>query len=194
MENKLDKNYWTERYLNKETGWDVGYCTTPLKEYFDTLQNKTIKILIPGAGNAYEAEYLHKIGFVNVFVADLSEKPLENLKQRISDFPENHLLLTDFFNIKQTFNLIIEQTFFCALNPILRKAYAQKSYELLLPGGKLVGVMFNKQFEHAGPPFGGSKEEYLSYFSSLFNKVEMNECKNSIKPRLGSELFVELTK
>ena len=37
---KLNKNYWNNRYKKKETGWDVGYASTPLKNYIDQLENK----------------------------------------------------------------------------------------------------------------------------------------------------------
>jgi hypothetical protein len=53
MESKLDRDYWSKRYQTNETGWDVGTPSTPLKEYIDQLENKNIKILIPGCGNAY---------------------------------------------------------------------------------------------------------------------------------------------
>ena len=55
---KLGKEYWEEKYAKNSTGWNIGYISTPIKEYIDQLQNKSIKILIPGAGNSYEAEYL----------------------------------------------------------------------------------------------------------------------------------------
>ncbi len=48
-----EENYWTNRYKIESTGWDIGYASTPLKEYIDQLSDKTIRILIPGAGNAY---------------------------------------------------------------------------------------------------------------------------------------------
>jgi hypothetical protein len=44
-------NYWEERYLKNEIGWDIGAVSTPLKEYIDQLTNKACRILIPGAGN-----------------------------------------------------------------------------------------------------------------------------------------------
>ena len=76
---KLNSNYWEGRYKNKETGWDVGKITTPLKTYIDQLEDKTIRILIPGAGNGYEFEYLIQNGFENVFVVDLAVTPLNNI-------------------------------------------------------------------------------------------------------------------
>ena len=76
-ENKLDKSYWNQRYLASETGWDIGPVSDPIKEFADQLIDKDLKILIPGAGNAWEAEYLYKIGFSNVHVVDISEKAIE---------------------------------------------------------------------------------------------------------------------
>ena len=63
----LNEDYWDSRYHEKTTGWDVGYITTPIKEYIDQIIDKSLKVLIPGGGNSYEAEYLHHQGFNNVF-------------------------------------------------------------------------------------------------------------------------------
>src|SRR4051812_29301614 len=99
----LNEKYWTDRYLKTETGWDTGAVTTPLKTYFDQLPDKSIRILIPGAGNAYEAEYLLNAGFQNVFVCDLSPLPLQNLKKRCPGIPEENLLLGDFFELNNIY-------------------------------------------------------------------------------------------
>lgn len=189
MESKLNETYWSQRYLNNETGWDVGSPSTPLKEYIDQLENKNIKILIPGCGNAHEAQYLFENGFTNVFVIDLSPIPLQNLKKRLPDFPESQLLEGDFFDLTNHFDLILEQTMFCAIDPRLRMEYARKATEILNEGGKLVGVLFNREFE-GGPPFGGTKDEYVTYFSNHFQNVYLEPCYNSIKPRQNSELFM----
>jgi thiopurine S-methyltransferase len=189
MESKLDRDYWSKRYQTNETGWDVGTPSTPLKEYIDQLENKNIKILIPGCGNAYEAQYLFENGFKNVFVIDLAPIPLENLKKRVPDFPSNQLLEGDFFELTNQFDLILEQTLFCAIEPRLRMDYARKSSELLVEKGKLAGVLFNREFD-GGPPFGGSIEEYLGYFSVHFQNVHLEPCYNSIMPRQNSELFM----
>ena len=44
----LGAKYWDSRYVSDEIGWDIGYPSTPLKEYIDTIENKNLKILIPG--------------------------------------------------------------------------------------------------------------------------------------------------
>lgn len=187
--NKLDKSFWEKRYQNNQTGWDVGYIATPLKDYIDQLTNKEIKILIPGAGNSHEAEYLWNNGFKNIYVLDIAEHPLMNFKNRIPDFPESRLIHDDFFEIQNTFDLIVEHTFFCALNPDLREKYASKMHDLLNSNGKLIGLLFDFELTKEGPPFGGSKKEYASYFTKHFSIKTLERAYNSIKPRQDRELF-----
>ena len=198
----LDKNYWEDQYENGYTGWDVGYITTPLKEYFDQLEDKNIRILIPGCGNSYEAEYLYEKGFKNVYVLDWSEFALESFKKRKPDFPQENLICGDFFMHNKTYDLIIEQTFFCAIHRNLRPNYAKKVYNLLNDCGKLVGLLFNYEFRtenengeiNKKPPYGGSWEEYKNYFSEYFIFRAFESCRNSIKPRKDREIFINLVK
>lgn len=190
----LNDDYWETRYLNEDMPWDVGNITPPLKIYFDQLVNKDLKILIPGCGNAYEAIYLLQKGFQHVFVLDWAEAPLKKLAQLCPSFPKNQLLCKDFFALTEQFDLIIEQTFFCALNIEQRPLYAQKMQQLLHPKGKLVGVLFDWQFDKQGPPFGGDKKEYEGYFAPYFNFKYFDPCYNSLIPRKGRELFINLEK
>jgi methyl halide transferase len=189
----LDKEYWNERYQNKTAVWDVGEISTPLKHYIDQLTDKDISILIPGCGNAYEAAYLLQHGFTNITLIDLSPLLVNALKEKMQrgDEPHPNIICGDFFELDQQFDLIIEQTFFCALDTRLRESYVSKMYQLLKPGGKLVGLLFNRTFE-GGPPFGGSKVEYEKLFSEKFEIISMEVCYNSIPKRAGSELFVIL--
>lgn len=186
--------FWNHKYLSGETGWDIGQVSTPIKEYIDQLSDKNLKILIPGGGNSYEAEYLFENGFNNVFVVDISSIPLKNLAERIPSFPKENLLHADFFELEDTFDLILEQTFFCALDPSLREAYTDKMHQLLKPGGKLVGLLFNIPLNDDKPPFGGNKDEYENLFSEKFKIEKMETAYNSIPPRARNELFFKLRK
>jgi len=190
----LNKTFWDERYKDKNTGWDIGYVSTPLKTYFDQLENKDFKILIPGGGNSYEAEYLYNLGFKNVYVVDISSIPLQGLQERLPDFSAKHLIHSNFFDLDLKFDLIIEQTFFCALDPNLRPQYVKKSHQLLNENGKIVGLLFDDSLYKDHPPFGGNKEEYKTYFNSMFNIEIMASCFNSIKSRTGRELFIKMIK
>lgn len=190
----LDESFWSEKYLQGSTGWDIGYVSTPLKEYIDQLTNKELKILIPGGGNSYEAEYLFEKGFTNVSVIDISSIPLENFLKRIPSFPKKNLLHLDYFKLDETYDLILEQTFFCALNPEIRKEYIEKTQQLLKPNGKLVGLLFNIPLNNNKPPFGGSETEYRSLFEEKFIMDKMETAYNSIPQRAGNELFINLRK
>lgn len=187
---KLDKSYWEARYQQHEMGWDIGYISTPLKTYIDQLPNKTIKILVPGAGNGYEAAYLFQNGFEQTHVVDIAAQPLQRIQERNPDFPEHQLLETDFFELEEEgFDLVLEQTFFCALDPSLRPEYADKMFDILKPGGLLAGLLFDFPLSPEGPPFGGSSDEYLSLFSDKFKIHTLERAYNSITPRQGKELF-----
>jgi methyl halide transferase len=192
MPHELTEKYWSERWLEGRTGWDLGQVSPPLKDYFDTLENKSIRILIPGCGNAHEAAYLHRCGFTSVFIVDIAETPLANFKRQFPDFPDDHLIHEDFFDLEGMFDLIVEQTFFCAIDRNLRERYVQKMRELLVPEGQLVGLLFASEFSAEGPPYGGSETEYRELFSTYFAKCSIHLCLNSIAPRLGNELFIEV--
>ncbi len=185
----FDAQYWQNRYLNNETGWDVKEITKPLKDYVDQINNKDLSILIPGAGNGYEYEYLIQNGFSNVTVIDIAEQPLINIKNRVENYTDENLICDDFFNHTKKYDLIIEQTFFCALNPSLRNKYAEKMNELLQPKGKIIGLLFQFPLTEDGPPFGGSESEYIKLFSDNFKIKTLETAYNSIKPREGRELF-----
>lgn len=82
----LDETYWSGRYQNNEAGWDIGTVSTPLKEYFDQLTDKTVAILIPGCGNSYEAEYLLQLGFSNITLIDISSVLCNKLEEKLAPY------------------------------------------------------------------------------------------------------------
>ncbi len=131
--------------------------------------------------------------FKNVFLLDFAQQPLVNFKTKHRDFPSEHLICDDFFNHTGAYDLIIEQTFFCALNPNLREQYVSQMLSLLEPDGRLVGLLFDDELPGENPPFGGSIDEYNTLFSSNFTINVMETAYNSIKPRHGRELFINLS-
>lgn len=190
----LDEQYWSNRYLSNDTGWDAGTATSPLKEYISQLPGKQLSILIPGCGNAHEAAFLLQQGFTDITLLDISEVLCKQLQQQFKNTPPGfQIICADFFEHTGEYDLILEQTFFCALDPVLRNDYARHMQRLLKPTGKLVGLLFNKHFE-AGPPFGGSEEEYRRLLEPYFTINLMEPSCNSIGPRAGAELFINLSR
>jgi thiopurine S-methyltransferase len=188
----MDANYWSSRYQNKQTGWDLGEVSAPLAEIFKNIDINA-KILIPGCGNAYEAESLHNSGYKNVCIIDIAKEPLEEFKKRNKSFPRDQIILGDFFAHSGAYDFIIEQTFFCAIEPRFRSKYVLKTHELLKPKGELLGILFDREFE-GGPPFGGTKEQYKVLFSKVFREVEIQKSLHSVQPRLGAEATIRCIK
>lgn len=192
--NKLDQSFWNFLWENKETGWDIGYASPAITEYMKQYPRKNDAVLIPGCGNAYEAEYLVKNEFSNITLVDIAPKAVEALKGKFSSSPQVKVLCEDFFQHKGSYDLMIEQTFFCAHQPARRKEYAEKAASLLKKNGKIIGLLFNKFFEKQGPPFGGDTHEYKTLFEPYFIIKTMENCYNSILPRENSEVFIILTR
>lgn len=189
----LSAAYWDKRYREQATGWDIGYPSTPLKNYIDQLHDKSLRILIPGAGNSYEAVYLAEQGFTDITIIDISSVVTTKLKHKINalSYPAIRIITGDFFELEEEFDLIFEQTFFCAIDPSLRENYVKKIQSLLSGNGKLVGLLFNREFE-TNPPFGGNKEDYRQLFGTQLRITKLEACYNSIPQREGTELFVIL--
>ncbi len=152
-------------------------------------------ILVPGAGNAYEVGYLHEQGFTNVTLVDFALAPIKDFSERHPDFPAEHLICADFFELSKEryqFDWVLEQTFFCAINPARRDEYVEQMARLLKPNGKLVGLLFNKDFGRNEPPFGGTKAEYQERFERHFDIEIIEPSYNSHPARQGSELFIKM--
>ena len=185
----LSETYWNNQYNAQTTRWDLGEVSPPIKEYINQLENKNLRILIPGCGNTYEAEYLLQQGFSDITIIDIAPTLVENLKLKFEGNKNINIILGDFFKHEGKYDLILEQTFFCALNPALRNAYVAKMKTLLINNGKLAGVLFGVTFAAGGPPFGGSKCQYISLFENDFNFNILETCYNSFTKRQDSELF-----
>ena len=192
-ENNLDQNFWNSRWEKGEIGWDIGSASTAISEYFLQVENKEIKILIPGCGNAHEAELLLEEGFRNITLLDIAPKACELISKRFSHH-EVEVICEDFFEHLGKYDVIIEQTFFCALDVNLRTKYVEKMHSLLNEGGKIVGLLFNKDFGNPFPPFGGSEDEYRKLFEEKFEIKTLENCYNSIKPRANTEVFINFIK
>ena len=192
-DNPIDQNYWNQQYASNTTGWDLGEVAPAIKRYIDQLPSKTISILIPGCGNAHEAAYLMDQGFTNVTVIDIAPLLVEKLQEKFEGNDRIKIVPGDFFDHQGQYDLIIEQTFFCALPPFMRQRYANKMYRLLNNNGILSGLLFDREFED-GPPFGGSRAEYENLFKAAFTFNRVEPCQESVDKRAGNELFIELQK
>lgn len=189
---QLSSKYWEQRYVDKNTGWDAGDVVPQWKSFFKdfTASDKGKRILVPGAGLGHEVEYLHRAGFQDVHILDWSSSAIESFQQRLPTFPKTHCHVGDFFEHSDQYYMIVEQTFFCAIDPSLREQYVRAIDNLLTEEGQWAAMLFNTHFDGDGPPFGGSINEYINLFKGVFKEIVIDEEPASIKPRKGREVFM----
>jgi len=193
LEPTLDGTYWRQRYQMNTLGWDIGYANSALLAPLELLDRST-RILVPGAGRAWEVERLFGWGFADVFALDVAPEARDAFLKRVPEFPEEQYLIGDFFDHIGTYDRIVEQTFFCALRPELRRDYGIKMGELLSSGGILSGLLFDFPLDGHGPPFGGSQEEYRELFAAqpeVWAGFLVEKATEGIPQRLGREFRFE---
>lgn len=186
---KLNAEYWDVKHEHGETPWQLNIPSPPITAYLDQLRDKNIRVLIPGAGQGLELDYLLMNGYKHIDVCDVSLHAIERLKERVGDNTSVNFIKGDFFDLQGQYDLILEQTFFCALEPDLREAYINKMYDLLSENGKIVGLLFASHFPMDGPPYGGELNEYKQLFQTKLHIKTIDMCYNSVKPRNRNELF-----
>ena len=196
IRDSLNESFWNNRYLENNTGWDLGVISTPIKKWFDSQINKDLQILVPGAGKGHEVKYGFDHGFNNIYYLDSSTEAISSFKENCPNFPKDQIIKSDFFDLRKDlfFDVVIEQTFFCAISPFLRKEYVKKTHEILTEDGCVVGLLFNKNFDHQGPPFGGLYEEYVELFSKIFIIEKLENSMHSMTPRKENEFWLTLKK
>lgn len=198
---------WNERYVTDHTPWDLGSVAPPFVALMKEERFPSGKLLVPGCGRGYEAIYFARHGFA-VTACDFSQQACAEM-QAMADRAEVPLQVEcgDFFNLPQryagAFDYMLEQTFFCAIPPEKRPDYVKAAAHLLKPGGRLFGVFFQFDDEHAGregaeaeegPPFGTSMDELRHLFRPMFRIDALEWCDSSHPRRTNEELWAEFVR
>ena len=191
---ELTADYWSQRYQDNNAPWDVGHVSRPLRHIIDNLTDKDLRILIPGGGSGHELVYLHEKGFTNAVLLDWSAAVIERVRKVHPELPPSATVTEDFFTHEGEYDVILEQTFYCALPPDLRDDYVRQMYNLLAPGGQLTGVLFTFPLTDKGPPFGGNMATYHERFSQYFEIDTLEASEFSEPERAGKEAFFILRK
>lgn len=170
---------WEGCYRNDDTPWDKGYGAPPLEEMIARLGPQIFggEVLVPGCGLGHDVRVIASLGFP-VLGLDLSETAV----RRALDIPkvaDEDYQIGDFLDpawrIGRRFAAIWEHTCFCAIDPVLRDAYAAAAAGVLDPGGLLTGVFYLNPYdpgeEHEGPPFETSIDELDQRFGQHFERI-----------------------
>lgn len=195
MENNVNHpQFWEDIYLADDAGWDLG-GVTPI---FESIANeiKPGNVCILGCGCGYDSVMFAQKGF-DVTAVDFAPSAINALNVLAKESKVNiQIIQSDIFSLipehVNTFDYIIEQTCFCAIDPTLRQEYERLVKNLLKPGGKLIGLWFplDKPIDDGGPPWGTTVDEVKSIFKNGWT-IERDEFLDlSIKSRKGREKMI----
>ena len=193
-----NSQFWEGIYLEEDTGWDLGGATPIFDSMADSISPG--KVCIIGCGRGYDAIMFAQKGF-EVTAIDFAPSAIKAVKDlaRKAKLAVN-TIENDIFTLApvyaNTYDFIIEQTCFCAINPARRSEYETVVNQLLKPGGKLIGLWcpLDKLIEDGGPPWGTTIEEVKSIFKDGW-KIEKEEFPDlSIGPRKGREKLIVFSK
>lgn len=186
-----DQQFWNQRYIDKSTGWDLGTVSRPFVHLVETGRlQKGKSILIPGAGRSHEGIYLAKQGF-QVTVVDFAPEVVREVQDRIEkEGIRMDVLNEDIFRLRPdrhgTFDYLLEQTCFCAIDPDRREEYADMAKRMIRPGGILVGLFYAHGRE-GGPPWNTTPEDVKGHFGPRFDFLEFSVAEYSMDSRKGEE-------
>lgn len=186
--------FWDDLYVNGSAGWDLGGVTPVFEQLAGEL--KPGRLCILGCGRGYDAIMFAKKGF-QVTAVDFSPEAVREVRNLAAG--ENisiDVLEADIFSLvpefMDTFDYVVEQTCFCAINPARRAEYEALVRQLLIDGGQLVGLWFplDKNIEDGGPPHGTGIDEVKALFSKGWSVLKEEYPALSIEPRKGREYLI----
>jgi len=191
--------FWEELYLAERTGWDLGGPTPIFKEWLEEHRGQGEKVCMLGAGGGYDALEFARAGY-RVTAVDFAPTPMRRLEKQAG---KGRLAVTaiimDLFQLPTRypdyFDLVVEYTTFCAIDPHQRDVYVATLASILKPEGRCLALFFPlEQDPETGPPFGMSQLEIRERFQRYFHIVSEEWPEHSIPTRRLRELLVLMEK
>ena len=193
--NSTMPEYWEKSYQSGDMGWDLG-GPTPIFNDWIQFQTNSLSICILGAGNGWDAINFAEKGH-NVTAVDFAESAIDNMHTSAqSKGVQINIVHSDIFDLcklfNHTFDIVLEYTCFCAIDPARRMDYVRMTNQILKPDGKLVALLFpiDKDINDDGPPFAVDLDSTISLFSKYFIVDKKEIPSLSIERRNGREVFV----
>ena len=181
---------WERHYDENNLEWDLGEVAPPFVCLWEEMRISPCKAIVPGCGRGHEVIFLAERGF-QVTAIDFTQGAVGLTKRALSKKSlSGEVLQQDFFELaschNNQFDLMLENTFFCAITPVMRHRYVSIAERILKPGGLLIGLFYETGKE-GGPPFNTSKSDVEEYFSELFVIKMLSKTSHSAEQRQDKE-------
>ena len=188
-----DPAFWSERYASGVLPWDLGQPSPPLVRLLSTLDVAAFpRVLVPGAGNGYDAIFAARRGH-RVVAVDFARAPVDRLGALAE--PRLTAVQGDLFALPPEaagpHDIVVEHTCFCAVEPARRAEYVRVVASALRPGGVLAAVFFTHG-RPGGPPWTTDADEIRTLFGEAFNVAGLEIPADSVPDRRGQETLAAL--
>ncbi|PVU85560.1 hypothetical protein BB559_006945 [Furculomyces boomerangus] len=155
----LQNSYWENFWKEGNTDWDLGRIDPALKELVEEKDFELAKGngLVPGCGRGYDVFYFAEKGY-----------NMTGLDQRKGKIYSRRLL----YKVPDTkYQLVYDYTFFCAIEPHLRRSWGNRCAELVSKGGHLITLMYPFEYICEPPPHPVTEEAYHEVLDNNFDLV-----------------------
>ncbi len=208
LSSNRDSAYWDRRFGSGDTPWELNAPSSVLIDALSLLfpgeeaPLQGLTALLPGCGTGSDALELARQG-ARVLAVDWSDYACSQLRERIAarraqgGLVDISVAKADFFAVPaEPVDLVCEHTFFCAIDPVMRREYVAAVSRWLRPGGYLVGNFFvlgeaecralpdlSLAKDGLGPPFATSVKELAVLLSGGFDLLTLQPAKTGEESR-----------
>ncbi|KAJ4959321.1 hypothetical protein NE237_026432 [Protea cynaroides] len=183
---------WEKCWEQGLTPWDLKQPTPVILHLQQTDALPRGRALVPGCGTGYDVVAIASPDRYVVGL-EISSHAVKKAKELFSSSPNANyftFLMADFFTWKPTelFDLVYDYTFFCAIEPSMRPAWASRIQDYLKPDGELITLMFPISDHVGGPPYKVSVADYEEVLHPMgFKAISIVDNELAIGPRKGRE-------
>jgi SAM-dependent methyltransferase len=197
-----DARYWERAYREGRTGWELGEAAPPLVRALRALPVRHDAVVL-GCGRGHEVRMLAALGWPRVVGVDFAASALAEARahgERVAPagaaqaahviewLHDDVLALGS--DRPNAFDLVVEHTCYCAIDPVTRDSWAGSVSATLRPAGVLV-ALFYTHARPGGPPFGATAVEVVAGLEAHGLVVEHQEQPADSAPkRAGDETLV----
>lgn len=191
---RAEANGWNDRYVEGRTGWDLGAAppallreiTAAVERHAQRRVEAPLRVLVPGCGRGHDALAWARAGaeVVGMDFAPLAVQEATALAES-NDLPVRYLqanVLELPAELVGSFDLVWEQTCFCAIPLESRRGYAAAMTDALDEDGELLGIFWNHGNE-GGPPFDVTPDHVREAFSGLLVERARHAVEDSVPSR-----------
>lgn len=171
---------WSERYRTFDTPWNLGRAHPELVR---RLENGELaprdgfrKALVAGCGHGHDALALARAGF-SVTAVDIVSDLRDHLEEKLAAMGGRFVIADALALEGETFDLVLDHTFFCAIDLSMRADWGAMIGRVLRPGGALASIVypFSKPMEAGGPPWGVSRQAIEAALGGRFEVIADEE-------------------